>query len=184
MCDDEGDEEREEQVYNTDYQVWQDGGSQDSYKVWQNDGTEAPYLFFQTTFGYPCAGYQVFEDGTVHFKSVDGSAAKVVPDSYIVFADAEEHDGYPLPTVTLYTNCSGPGWARDCSPQEFGAELLKMDFGSPPPNPVSQRTAPLQQTAAWLRQWNNFTQGGCLCVCVYLCYVLHLWYVTHTYTHT
>ena len=26
MCDDEGDEEREEQVYNTDYQVWQDGG--------------------------------------------------------------------------------------------------------------------------------------------------------------
>ena len=114
MCDesDEGDEERYEQVYNTDYQVWQDGGTEDSYKVWQDDGSQAPFIFFQTTFGYPVGGYKVFEDGTVHFKSVDGSAEKVVPDSYIAFADAEEHDGYPLPTVTLYTNCSGPGWAR------------------------------------------------------------------------
>ena len=60
-----------------------------------------------------------------------------------------------------------------------------MDFGSPPPPPapVPQRLlpAPLQQTAAWERQWTDMTRGECfcestfsLCICCYVC-------VTHTH---
>ena len=141
----------DEQVYNTDYKVWRD-----------DEGR--PYIFFQTIFGFPSGGYKVFEDGAVHYTSAEGFKEDVIPDAYISFADADEDDGYPLPTVRLYVNCSslGAGWVRDCSPQEFGAELLKVDFGSPPRPalqlPVPQQ--PPQQPTSWLDQWENFTRVG------------------------